>query len=313
MWKLYYGKDRENYERIIIAENAEAASRFAHTSKWIDKYPMCIGLADEYDVELKCDHMEASVLMFTKDNNGDGILAVEKYKSWIETRGKWSDRRCGTCKYISVTFANEPCVHCRASAEWLPKRVADVGVKSGRYPCGTGKNQEEKKEEQEVHNCTTCKYKHDDVFGPVCKPCKSVNGQMTNWAPADDKEEEKTDKALSEYTMAELEIELSKRKLEAAAEEKRLMEEEAKKWLESFVIGDYYKISLKDTKDTRFVIVRVEKLVKLDHEDIGHLSCVNVYDHGMGWIRQPAIRTFFKTGRRYVVEHVIEGMGRVEM
>lgn len=306
MWKLYYGKDRENYERIIIAENAEAASKFAHSSKWVDKYPVCIGLADEYDVELKCDYMEASVLMVTKDITGDGIFAVEKYASWIETRGKHPNRRCSTCKYLSVTFANEPCVHCRASAEWLPQ----VGHKA-TFPLKAVLL----KGSAEEKGCDSCKYKDYDVFSPECKACKRTpDNHMSNWTPADDKkEEEKKDKPISEYTIAELEIELSKRKLEAAEAEKKKVADEAKKWLESFIIGDYYKISLKDSKDDRFVIIRAEKLVKLDHEDIGHLSCVNVYDHGMGWIRQPAIGTFFKTGKRYIVEHIVEGMGRVLM
>lgn len=309
MWKLYYGKDRENYERIIIAENAEAASRFAHTSKWVDKYPVCIGLADEYDVELKCEGVEASVLMVTKGITGDGIFAVEKYAGWIEARGKYPNRRCGTCKYLCVTFANEPCIHCRAAAEWLPQ-VTHEAPKSGRYPWGTGKKQEAKTEEQ---GCGTCKYKNCDVFGPECKPCKYVDGHMTNWTPVDNKKEEKKDKPLSEYTVEELEVELRKRREEQIEEARKKAADEARKWLESFIIGDYYKISLKDSKSDRFVIVRAEKLVKLDHEDIGHLSCVNVYDHGMGWIRQPAIGSFFKTGTKYVVEHIVEGMGRVAM
>lgn len=309
MWKLYYGKDRENYERIIIAENAEAASKFAHASRWVDKYPVCIGLADEYDVELKCDGVDASILMVTKDIAGDGIFAVEKYSAWIETRGKCPDRRCGTCKYICTTFANEPCVHCRAAAEWLPNHV-DEEPKSGRYPWGTGKKQEEEK--HEVHNCTTCKYQHDDVFGPVCKPCKCVDGQMTNWTPVDEKTEEKTDKPLSEYTVEELKAELDRRREEQIEEARKKAFEEKKAWIESFVMGDYYKVSLKNDNET-FVIVRAERHLKYGDNEIGHISCVNVYDHGMGWIRQPAIGSFVKTGTKYVVEHIVEGIGRVAM
>lgn len=162
-----------------------------------------------------------------------------------------------------------------------------------------------------MNNCLTCKYWEFDVLGHECRPCKYTNDGMTGWVAADKDKEEKTvkeqEKTLSEYSIEELKTEIEKR--ERDAEKKK--EEEAKNWLDTFIIGDYYKITLKDSPK-RFIIVRAEKVVTNDR-DIKFLSCVNVYDHGMGWIRIPAISPHFKTTTRYIVEHIIEGTGHIKM
>ena len=155
---------------------------------------------------------------------------------------------------------------------------------------------------KEIKNCTTCEYRTNSAFGPECGPCKyRDNGTMTGWVPAKEK------KTLDEYSIEDLKAEIEKRE----REEEKKKEEAANKWLETFVIGDYYKITLKDSPK-RFVIVRAEHLVKLAADE-QYLSCSNVYDHGMGWIRLPSISPHFKTTTRYIVEHIIEGTGLVTM
>lgn len=152
---------------------------------------------------------------------------------------------------------------------------------------------------KEIKNCATCEYRANNAFSPECRPCKyRDDGSMTGWVSP-------KKKTLDEYSIEDLKAEIEKRERE---EEKR---EEAKNWLDTFIIGDYYKVTLK-ASPKRFVILRAEKVVTIDSDE-KYLSCVNIYDHGMGWIRQPSICPHFKTATRYIVEHIIEGCGLVTM
>lgn len=147
---------------------------------------------------------------------------------------------------------------------------------------------------EEFKNCLTCKYWEYDACGPECLPCRFTTNGMTGWTPVE--KEEKTvkehEKTLSEYSIEDLKAEI----------EKRESDEEKKKWIDGFVMGDYYKVTLGGAPD-RFAIIRADKVTILFGEEYCIL-CTNVYDHGMGWINTPFIRSDFKTTTKYIVEHL---------
>lgn len=113
--------------------------------------------------------------------------------------------------------------------------------------------------------------------------------------------------ALANYSVTELEAEIAKRKAEAEKENADVY-----RWINSFGIGEFYKISYKNNPN-RFIIIIVDQYVVEDGEDEScHMICRNVYDHDMGWIRKPHIGAHFMNSPFYKIEHLVDGWCREE-
>lgn len=157
---------------------------------------------------------------------------------------------------------------------------------------------------EEMKNCLTCEYWECSAFGPECTPCKYTDDGMTGWKPAN-KEKEKevkkeVKKALSEYTVEEIEAELKRRQEQMSEDIKRIA------WIDHFVVGDYYKISIAAAPD-KFVIIRADKKVLPAHSDDPYVECTNVYDNHMCWISKPFIHAKTFMTSKYTVEHLVTG------
>lgn len=152
-----------------------------------------------------------------------------------------------------------------------------------------------------IKNCLTCKYWECSVFGPECTPCTYTETGMTGWKPRGKEEKkEEVKKALSDYTVEEIEAELKRRQEQMSEGIKRIA------WIDKFVIGDYYKISIAANPNT-FVIVRADKKVLPAHDDDPYVECTNVYDNHMCWISIPFIHANAFMDTKYTVEHLVTG------
>lgn len=148
------------------------------------------------------------------------------------------------------------------------------------------------------HNCSTCVYKERSVFDDKCFNCRWLdNGDMSGYVPAgEEKVSADETKPLSEYTDSELETELERRKTEKERDE----------WFDSFVLGDFYKITSVRTP-SMFVIVRADEKLTTAYFDTPYISCTNVYDNNMGWISKPHINKIIFDKSKYVIEHLVNG------
>lgn len=161
---------------------------------------------------------------------------------------------------------------------------------------------------EEFKNCITCKYWECSAFGPECTPCTYTETGMTGWKPRGKEEKkEEVKKALSDYTVEEIEAELKRRQEEMSDSFKMIA------WIDSFVVGDYYKITLTASPNA-FVIVRADKKVFPSETDRPYVECTNVYDHHMCWISKPFIDAgwYIESKRNYTVEHLITGYATEE-
>lgn len=165
-------------------------------------------------------------------------------------------------------------------------------------------------------SCLCCAYIHTGILEEPCYKCLSKN----EWLPKSESKHkivevkenknmaEEVKSGLENYSVTELEAEIEKRKKEAEKEAADIY-----RWINSFKIGEFYKISYKNNPN-RFVIIIVDQYCAEDGEDEScHMICRNVYDHDMGWIRKPHIGAHFMKSPFYTIEHLVDGYRREEM
>lgn len=165
-------------------------------------------------------------------------------------------------------------------------------------------------------SCLYCAYMHTGILDDPCYSCLNKN----EWLPKSESKHkmvevkenenmaEEVKNGLENYSVTELEAEIEKRKKEAEKEVADVY-----RWINSFKIGEFYKISYKNNPN-RFVIVIIDQYCAEDGEDEScHMICRNVYDCDMGWIRKPHIGASFMNSPFYIIEHLVDGWCREKM